>query len=49
MWKSLDSGCAKKSEVLTGAVINFSSGTESQVKKLVILPESENYARISMM
>jgi hypothetical protein len=36
LWKFHDSGSAKKSGVLTQAVINFSSGTENQTR----LPKS---------
>jgi hypothetical protein len=56
IWKFLDSGSAKKSGVLTQAVINFSLGTENQTRpqKLVkkpdqklelYLPANENYTK----
>jgi hypothetical protein len=58
MWKFLISGSAKKSGVLTRAVINFSSGPENWTRlqksakkagqKLVILPANENYAKAIM-
>jgi hypothetical protein len=58
MWEFLDSGIAKKSGILTRAVINFSSGTDNQtclqksVKKQgqnsLHVPENGNYAKAIM-
>jgi ABC-type sugar transport system substrate-binding protein len=56
MWKFTISGSAKKSGVLTRAIINISSGPEywttlqnsakKASKKFVILPANENYAKV---
>jgi hypothetical protein len=58
MWKFSISGYAKKSGVLTRAVINFSSGPENWTRlqnlakkpgqKLIIFPANENLARAIM-